>query len=625
MIRRKKSLIVILAILLLAVLGFSSVSRATDEVNILPPGLDEFDIRILNNGNYIKSSELPIEKDKNIILSPLRVILESSGYTVDWEKNGVVNIDKDGENYKFDSKNSKYKMENHNGNIMVEQNYFKEIKGLKVTYDMLTRTLVVKSDYKDGDVYDYDLGKRTMKTSLNRDLNYRLNGSLMTPETDKNPLVIILHGAHGATKAEENRFDLGYSYLMKELVKENYTVVAPNITIQYSFEDGEPMGNERLMHLFEETLLSLQEANKGSNNFGIDLKNKIDFNKIILIGHSRSGYEIFELNNKYKNDDRIKIKGLLSIAPARMSDAKFDEVDNPAAVILPELDGDVFGLEGQSMFDEIIDNDKRKSDAQLVYLYGANHNAFNESLLIQDAGNIFYEGNPPRMKEDKQRDFLVKYSKAYTKAVFENNFISDDLKASEGKILGYNALVSNYAQGYNIYKAQNGLKDIIASNVDISPEIASFNKEISTVGLFNHPGDAERLELLNIKWKALGGELKFKLEESTKDKKQLSLYLAQDSTDPINKKENQSFTVVLKDSKGKSSSLLIDNKTEALKFVDGTPEFEGKLYSTHTPLSILDIDLSKFKDIDTDDIKEVILKFDQTNAGSIFLRFIEFK
>lgn len=619
----RKIWLVVLFAILLNTFALGGVAYGEEE-HIVPPWLDAFDIRILSNGNYIEPAVKPIEKGKDFVLAPLRFILENTGYTVKWHKSGLVDISKGKESYTLDSKKSKYRLEVKKGTIMIDYKYFEEIEGLTVRYDNLNRTLVLKSDLKDGDVYDYNLGKRTMKTGDKKDLTYTLNGGIMTPKTEKNPLVIVMHGSHGGTKAEDNRFDLGYSYLLQGLSEEGYVVVSPNVTVQYYFEDGEPIGDERILHIFEETLKALLKANEGENNFGLDLKDKIDFDRVVLVGHSRSGYEVFELNNRYKDDKRIDIKGLLSIAPAQTGKFDYDKVDNPVSIILPELDGDVAFLDGQSIFDEIMDKGGRKSQAQLVYLYGANHNAFNEALLIQDQGKIWYRGEIEKLKAKEQREFLLDYSKEYIASVLRGDFVSDKLRVKDKRTLGYKALTSNYKSGFSVYEAKNGLEKVEGKGLKLDPKIASLKPELNTVGIFNHPGNLDRFDLLNISWQDKKGQVSFKLGESPKAMENLSLYLAQDSTDKLNKKANQGLTVSLKDSRGKVASYRLDKNTQALEYVDGSPEMSGKLYSAHTPLSIVDIDLDKFEGIDRNNIREVILSFDQTESGSIFLRRLSF-
>ncbi len=622
MIKKKRFLIGSLLILTLCILGLTTISSAEEE-HIIPPWLDVFDIRILNNGSYIEPDILPIEKENKVILSPLRFILENSGYKLTWNKNGIIEITNLDEKYILDSKNTKYELENHKGTIMIDSNYFKEIKGLDLTYDIMNRTLVLKSPYKENDVFDYNLGKRTMKTSLGKDLTYTLNGGIVSPKTDKNPLVIVMHGAHGSAKPEDNRFDLGYSYLLKELVKEGYVVVSPNVTIQYSFEFDDAVENERLLHIFEETIKSLVSANEGSNNFGLDLKNKIDFDRVILVGHSRSGYEEFRINSKYKNDSRINIKGLLSMAPAELKKIDYAAEDIPVSIILPELDGDVKDLDGQSIFDSLIDKN-RQAQAQLVFLYGANHNAFNEALLIQDEGKVFYTGDIEKLDGKTQRDFLINYSKEFIKSTLNNSFISENLKTNKEDLFGCKALVSDYIPGYTVYNAVSGIEPVKSNDLVVSSKTVSLDMEKNTAGLFTPPGSNDDLKLLNLKWTSNQAQAIFKVGETTKDKKNLSLYLAQDSTDSINNKKNQALTVELKDKSGKVSSFILDKNTKALEYVDGEPVFENKFYSSHTPLSILNINLDNFKNIDTDNIEEVILKFNQTPSGSIFLRSIAF-
>lgn len=607
------------------VVGFIGEANEDGEVKILPPGLDEFDIRILNNGNYIEGNIKPIEREDGIILAPLRLIFESAGYRVDWNEGGFVEMTKGKQKYSLNSNKSSHALENKNGNLMVDSSYFENIEGLELTYDVMTRSIILKTDFKEGDVYYYDMGKKTFKSSSNKDVSYRLNGGITLPEGDKKPLVFVMHGSHGATEADLNRFDLGYSYLLKELSKEGYLVVSPNVTIQYSDEFGQAIGNERFVNIFEATISSLVEANKGSDIFGIDLKDKIDFENVILIGHSRSGHGIFDLNNLYKDDDRIKIKGLLALAPARSELIKYDQVENPLGIILPELDGDVAFLDGQAIFDEMISDPNRKSNIQLVYLYGANHNAFNEALLIQDNGDIWNPDQAKIMEGANQRDFLVKYSKAYIKSLVDGDFVPNSLKLKDDKLLGYKALVSNYSPGEYIYKAQDGLRDIKNKGLNLSREIKSIDPDLNTVGIFNHPGNPEKLDLLNVKWQDNRGEMSFKVDGISKDKDELSLYLGQDSTDILNSKQDQSFRIILRDKDGNSASVLLEKGSQSLKYIDGSVEFDGRIYSKHTPMSMIDIDLADFDSIDRDNIVELTLKFDQTRTGSIFIRSIAFK
>lgn len=593
----------------------------------LPPDLDKYRMRILQNGNYINSGIEGELLEDGKVLVPLRTIFENSNYEVTWEKDSKIVLIKNKDyEIKFDTKKSSYRFKNKNGHILVEMNFFNDNSDIKLTYDKANKTIIVKSPKFDKyDVEFYDLGERVMTTSLGRELKYKLNGGLSLADGENQPLVFILHGTHTINDIELSRYDLGYSYLLKDLAKNGYNALSLNVNLQYSFSQGEPIGSERIDKIFEETLVELIKANKGEeNSFTSDLENKIDFENIIFIGHSRSGQEIFNIANKYKDDSRLNIKGLLSIAPSRMYDMDYGIIDIPVAIILPELDGDVVSLDGQWIFDELLDLENRRSDNQVIYLYGANHNAFNNSILRQDRGKPWYTGEIKKISQDQQRIFLKKYSRQFVDLLVRDKSIADNLKPSKNGIFGYKALVSNYKPGHIIYKAGCGYKNIINNNLESKEVTSSFNQNLNTAGLFNPPGDREDLKLLNIKWQEKNASIDFTINEKTShDYKNLSIYLAQDSTDPINNKENQSFKVTLLDKNNKQSTILLDSSSLNLEYQDGEPIFDNATYSSKTPLSILNIPLSQFKGIDKNNLKEVSFNFTENNQGSIMLRFIE--
>lgn len=75
--------------------------------------------------------------------------------------------------------------------------------------------------------------------------------------------MVLLHGAHPIDKASENRYDLGFSYLVNELAGAGYLAVSMNIAINYSFEDGEPISCERTVQVVEQQMELLARAIDG--------------------------------------------------------------------------------------------------------------------------------------------------------------------------------------------------------------------------------------------------------------------------------------------------------------------------------------------------------------------------
>lgn len=50
-----------------------------------------------------------------------------------------------------------------------------------------------------------------------REIPYQMQGVIGVPEGENCPVVIFLHGSHPVRSAAENRYDLGFSYLVDQL------------------------------------------------------------------------------------------------------------------------------------------------------------------------------------------------------------------------------------------------------------------------------------------------------------------------------------------------------------------------------------------------------------------------
>ena len=79
-----------------------------------------------------------------------------------------------------------------------------------------------------------------------------MQGVIGVPEGENCPVVIFLHGSHPVEKASENRYDLGFSYLVNQLADAGYLAISMNVAINYSFEDGEPSGCDRTVQVVEQ-------------------------------------------------------------------------------------------------------------------------------------------------------------------------------------------------------------------------------------------------------------------------------------------------------------------------------------------------------------------------------------
>ncbi len=76
-------------------------------------------------------------------------------------------------------------------------------------------------------------------------------------------MVVLIHGSHPIEKASESRYDTGFDYLARALSEQGNLVVSLNVAINYSFEDGEPNGNERTRQVVAQQLALLKKAVDG--------------------------------------------------------------------------------------------------------------------------------------------------------------------------------------------------------------------------------------------------------------------------------------------------------------------------------------------------------------------------
>lgn len=602
--------------------------------------MHEYDTRILMNGTYLTDEVMAEISDNRVAMLPLQGVFEAAGYTVSLDstsKQEIIHL-RDGEKLALDITNGKaylsgtevgtfpYKVKN--GKTLTTPEFFSLVDGIDAKYDVATHTTIISvTPARPNEVVFYNLGDKPITLPSGTELNFTLNGGIVVPESNSNPVVIVLHGSHPLEKAVDNRYDLGFSYLLKSLASQGNVALSLNVNLQYSLLDGEPIGQERLITIVEETLAALKLANEGKyNGFGADLTGKLDLSNLVLIGHSRGGGGIIYAADALEKDQDVKVTGLVAIAPTEVYVEDLKSTDIPTAFIIPELDGDVVGLDGYTYFDILASQPNRTNDVQLVYLYGANHNAFNEGVVPQDMGKKWYTGEIKTISAKEQRDFTTKYIIAFTNAVTSRKPLYKIANSLDEKLFGYKAMVSNSLSGsLKLFGAHDNT--VTANRAALEQVISSYMMTKNTAGLFN-PGGFNNRELLKISWNEQGAHVAFAVSEATRDLSKmdlLSLYLAPDSTSPLNTRQNQSFRVELVDTNGKVASYVLDSNTPVLAYQDGHPIFEGDIFSTITPLGIIGIQLTAFNQIDLIDltqIAEVRLNFSENTSGCIMVRSI---
>ncbi|WP_437876276.1 cellulose binding domain-containing protein [Sorangium sp. So ce513] len=246
------------------------------------------------------------------------------------------------------------------------------------------------------------------------------------------PLLVFLHGNHPTCGTGENpRTDnnnqyattgtcpenyvvvpnhRGYDYMAVDLAARGYFVVSINanrgIHAAPSTPDDEfaigPRGRLVLRHL--ERLSRWDSGTEATPpELGVDLLDRIDFDQVGLMGHSRGGEAVRFAYNEYRRsgspwpsliESPVSIRGIFEIGPTdKGQNGQFLNADQTAwNVILPACDWDLSDLPGLRPFDRMLSIPEPAPFFKSVYhVWGANHNYYNSEWQIADGnsgGNV---------------------------------------------------------------------------------------------------------------------------------------------------------------------------------------------------------------------------------------------
>ena len=229
------------------------------------------------------------------------------------------------------------------------------------------------------------------------------------------PLILFIHGRHqtcfaGQTASfnwpcDPNEIMIpnfrGYDYIAKVLASNGYYVVsisANGVSAQEPASRGVDTdiafdGTEARAKLIKRHLDLWNTYNTENNErFGTRFINKIDMQRIGLIGHSKGGESVIKYFKNYPSPLPYSIKAIFVISPTDIPKPDAEHPDGPRkrlkinnvafAVLLPYCDGDVKNLEGVHFFDDSRYNlseepIKDTAPKHTILVMGANHNYFN--------------------------------------------------------------------------------------------------------------------------------------------------------------------------------------------------------------------------------------------------------
>jgi dienelactone hydrolase len=528
---------------------------------------------------------------------------------------------------------------------------------------------------------EYNLGETTITQAVfpedNRfhNMPVRLNGIIALPDGEgaPYPVVVILHGNHpGCPIPEGDMVDRwpcdpeverpnyrGFDYLVRRLAAQGYVALSININADNTFGFGEPVPIERLGQLVDLHLKALAEATGGGlNKFGVELTGRADLSRLAFIGHSQGGEGAYWLTQKDALDapDAFTIHGygpvfgLLMVAPsANWGGARGARV--PLAVILPACDMDVFQQDGQ-LFYEITRLDPEQSSwASSVWLEGANHNYFNETLADEAVARPGRPDCETLLQPEVQRDFMSEYAIDFLAKIFNRDpgatvrlgmdfktQASDELYGQHTRVAALashpdrlpvflprdrSELVTNLAGGRVTFE---GVTHTYCEAGYFIPAMKPGSEPCKRVNLVI-PGNPAKIA---VSWSQHGGALRLSLQEGI-DLSQFSAISLRAAVDPLsalNKADNyQAFTIQLVDKQGNTASVQTRAAEPALRYPDGNKEkndtFDGGLFTGRVPLTSIRAPLGDFPKVNLAEIREIVLLFDQTPSGSLFISDLE--
>lgn len=214
----------------------------------------------------------------------------------------------------------------------------------------------------------------------------------------EHPLIIFGHGQYSGAA---NNY-LGMAHLMNHLASWGYICISINLDVLQGnwpeHQQGIPQRGEIFLHAIEYM--------KGLNsNSGSIFYNRIDVNKIGLIGHSRGGGGAISAVNK--NLSEGSPNSILAISTISPVDFYVDPVQGaiPHLSLYGSWDGDLFDGEGPRIWS----GGSRQSDKVFVEIYGANHFHFTDAINYASEANEITREDHQEMAQGFINAFFDKY------------------------------------------------------------------------------------------------------------------------------------------------------------------------------------------------------------------------
>ncbi len=512
------------------------------------------------------------------------------------------------------------------------------------------------------DMGDGEIDQPHVAVERLRQMPIRLEGLIAAPPTGENlPIAIVIHGNHGTgcplspdgeagtwpcPEIEKKHYQ-GFAYLLEALAAQGYVAVAIDANPAYAPAYGEPNVALRLPPLVDAYLAKIAAANNGGDfGLGVDLKGRIDWNKLVMLGHSQGGEGLnWVINSRADHTTPDLISGgggpvAAAVFLAPPANSLPDQTgDLPITVILPACDQDVGNLSGQFNYERARSQADRQHLAASVYLPGAYHNGFNAALPSEAQGQTRSTCQPESLLPAKaHQDFLARYVPHFFNAALnigaENPAAIglDPNQPAPAQMLDRSVLTSlalPATQRLRLPLTTDRVSGTTTAfycepGLTLPPE----KFEACRRTQFNQPGTPEERV---ISWNGANSAYEVTVPEGQQNLSGYDMLHLRAAVDPLRSLnavgQPQSFSLRLTDGTGKIATVKLANEP-ALAFPAGQKGYLADLkldtWDNHVILSSIRVSLSKFTGIDLNSMQSVALVFDQTEHGSILMTDLEF-